>query len=59
MTDQPLRKSMNVHDLVNRLHVGLICRGVYRYSYMSLRASEQAKPLLEFMEKYTALLKTA
>lgn len=36
--------------------IALICRGLYRYSYLSLKASKEDTPLLAFMEKYMALL---
>jgi hypothetical protein len=42
-------------DFSTRL--GLICRGLYRYSYASFQHSEKAKPVLEFFQKHKANLK--
>ena len=47
-----LRSGVDFHT-----RLGLICRGVHRYSYMSLRASAQSAPLLAFMERHIAALK--
>lgn len=38
--------------------IGLICRGLHRYSYANLQKSKQAEPVLDFFEKQMATLKT-
>jgi Phytanoyl-CoA dioxygenase (PhyH) len=38
--------------------LGLICRGLYRYSYASFEQSKQDDPVLDFFEKHKATLKT-
>jgi hypothetical protein len=52
--DDALLDFSDPFDFETRL--AIICRGIYRYSYLSLRESEAAQPLLAFMERYRALL---
>ncbi len=49
-----LRKGV---DFETRL--GLICKGMYRYSYLSVQSSEPHQPLLSFLEKQMATLTNA
>ncbi|AFY81563.1 phytanoyl-CoA dioxygenase family protein [Oscillatoria acuminata] len=41
-----------------KTRLGIICRGLYRYSYLSLKECPEAQPLLTFLESYQVILKT-
>jgi hypothetical protein len=40
-----------------KTRLGLICRGLYRYSYVNYQRSKQAETLLSFLTKHMATLK--
>ena len=42
-----------------KTRLGLIFRGIHRYSYLGLQRSDQSGPLLEVIDRYMAVLKRA
>lgn len=44
-------------DFPTRL--GLICKGMYRYSYLSTQSPQPGEPLVSFLEQHTATLTTS
>ncbi len=44
------------HGIDFNTRLGAICRGMYRYSYLSIKVSEQSRDLLSFLGKHMAVL---